>query len=190
MKYCSQCGGEVELAIPPTDDRARFCCRTCGAVHYQNPRVVVGSVPEHRGRLLLCRRAIEPCYGKWTLPAGYLENGETLAACAEREALEEACARITDLAPYRIYNICHINQVYVMFRGRLAEAEFSPGRESLEVRLFEAGEIPWEEIAFRVIAETLRAYLRDRAGGAFAFAIDEIGPTPGFNAPRSEFSKK
>ena len=97
------------------DDRDRFLCAACGVVHYQNPRVVVGCIPERGERVLLCRRAIDPCCGKWTLPAGYLENGETVAAGAERETCEEAGARIQTLVPYRMFNICHINQIYFMF---------------------------------------------------------------------------
>ena len=174
MKFCNHCGGDLVVAIPPGDDRSRFCCAACGVVHYQNPRVVAGSIPEHGEQILLCRRAIEPCCGKWTLPAGYLENGETLAGCAQRETLEEARARVADLTPYRIFNICHINQIYVMFRGRLIDMEFGPGRESLEVRLFSAREVPWEDIAFRVIGETLRAYFRERAAGSFSFAIEDL----------------
>jgi ADP-ribose pyrophosphatase YjhB (NUDIX family) len=179
MNYCSRCGRNVVLTTPPGEDRPRFFCPSCGAIHYQNPRVVVGAIPEHGGRILLCRRAIEPCHGKWTLPAGYLENGETLAGCALRETWEEAGARLSALEPYRIFNICHINQVYVMFRGRLEGPDYAPGRESLEVGLFAAGDIPWEAIAFRVIARTLRDYLEDAAGGrAFRFAIADIEPAP------------
>lgn len=187
MKYCSHCGREVVLTTPPGDDRPRFYCPSCGTIHYQNPRVVVGAIPEHEGRILLCRRAIEPCRGKWTLPAGYLENGETLAGGARREALEEAGARLATLEPYRIFNICHIHQIYVMFRGRLADTDFAPGKESLEVALFDAQAIPWEEIAFRVIAATLHDYLADAAGGVFRFAIDDIAPPPAAEARGAPF---
>jgi ADP-ribose pyrophosphatase YjhB (NUDIX family) len=129
--------------------------------------------------VLLCRRAIDPCYGKWTLPAGYLENGETVEAGAERETREEAGARIEALAPYRLFNICHISQIYLMFRARLMGSRFEPGKESLAVGLFSEPDIPWDEIAFRVISETLRVYFRDRAAGAFPFAISDIAPAPG-----------
>jgi ADP-ribose pyrophosphatase YjhB (NUDIX family) len=147
-------------------------------VHYQNPRVVVGCIAEQGERVLLCRRAIDPCCGKWTLPAGYLENGETLAAGAERETGEEAGARIESLAPYRMFNICHINQIYCMFRAQLTGVNFQPGKESLAVGLFTEADVPWEQIAFRVIAETLRAYFRDRSSGVFPFAIADILPAP------------
>ena len=176
MKFCSACGSPLTFATPPGDDRGRFLCPACGAVHYQNPRMVAGCIPEFEDRILLCRRAIEPCYGKWTLPAGYLENGETVSACAERETREETGARVDELAPYRMFNICHINQIYFMFRGRVVDVGGGPGKESLEVRLCTEVEIPWEEIAFRVIAETLQAYFRDRRCGAFPFRIDDIGP--------------
>lgn len=176
MKFCSDCGGLLTFATPPGDDRGRFLCPACGAIHYQNPRVVAGCIPEFEGRVLLCRRAIQPCYGKWTLPAGYLENGETVSACAERETREETGARIDDLSPYLMFNICHINQIYFMFRGRVVRVGEDPGKESLEVKLCTEAEIPWEQIAFRVIAETLRAYFRDRGTGSFPFSIRDIGP--------------
>jgi ADP-ribose pyrophosphatase YjhB (NUDIX family) len=178
MKYCSACGGRLAITVPEGDDRPRYVCEACRTVHYQNPRVVVGCIPLYEGRVLLCRRAIEPCRGKWTLPAGYLENGETLAACAERETREEAGAQVRDLVAYRIYNICHINQIYVMFRGELAHRRFAPGSESLEVALFPEAEVPWETMAFRVITATLRTFFHDRAAGAFPFAIGDIPALP------------
>ena len=125
-------------------------------------------------KILLCRRAIEPCYGKWTLPAGYLENGETVSAGARRETLEEARARVEILAPYALYNICYVNQIYLMFRARLIDQNFGPGSESLEVRLFSETEIPWDEIAFRVIEQTLIQFLEDRPKGVFPFQIGNI----------------
>jgi ADP-ribose pyrophosphatase YjhB (NUDIX family) len=179
MNFCSRCGSRLTIGTPPGDDRERFVCTACGAVHYQNPRVVVGCIVEHGERVLLCRRAIDPCYGKWTLPAGYLENGETVEAGAERETREEAGARIEALAPYRLFNICHISQIYLMFRARLMGSRFEPGKESLAVGLFSEPDIPWDEIAFRVISETLRVYFRDRAAGAFPFVISDIAPAPG-----------
>jgi ADP-ribose pyrophosphatase YjhB (NUDIX family) len=174
MKYCSHCGHSLKFNIPPGDDRARFVCGACGVIHYQNPRVVVGCIPVYEGRVLLCRRAIQPRHGLWTLPAGYLENGETLAACAERETHEEAGARIGELVPYLMYNICHIHQIYLMFRARLMDLDFEAGRESLEVKLFAEEQIPWEDIAFRVISATLRTYFLDRRNGSFPFAIGDI----------------
>ena len=142
MNHCSQCGELVRRGIPPGDDRERFICPACGRIHYQNPRMVVGCIPRWENRTLLCRRAIEPCYGKWTLPAGYLENGETVAAGAGRETYEEARARVEIVSPYALYNICYVNQIYLIFRARLMDHNFEPGSESIEVKLFLEDEIP------------------------------------------------
>ena len=174
MNYCSNCGHLLRRSIPPGDDRPRYQCEGCGAIHYENPKMVVGCLPEFDGRLLLCRRAIEPCYGKWTLPAGYLENGETVCEGAVREAYEEARARIEIVAPYVMFNICHVDQVYLMFRARLVDANWAPGSESLEVRLFSETNIPWEDLAFTVIRETLSHYYQDRRTGSFPFHIADI----------------
>jgi ADP-ribose pyrophosphatase YjhB (NUDIX family) len=174
MNFCSHCGAAVELVMPPGDDRLRFVCRTCRMIHYQNPRMVVGCIPEWQDQILLCRRAIEPRHGTWTLPAGYLENGETVTEGARRETREEAGARLTELKPYGMYNIRHVNQIYFMFRGLLADLDFKPGTESLEVRLYREREIPWDDLAFPVIESTLRHYLRDRPAGRFPFHIDDI----------------
>ena len=180
MNFCSNCGQPVTRRTPPGDDRSRFFCESCGVVHYQNPKLVVGCIPEMEDQILLCRRAIEPCYGMWTLPAGYLENGETVAAGAKRETLEEAQARVEILAPYALYNICHVDQIYLMFRARLIDERFQAGSESLEVKLFSENEIPWEEIAFRVIKATLLQYYDDRRIGRFQFYTGNIAkPQPG-----------
>jgi ADP-ribose pyrophosphatase YjhB (NUDIX family) len=136
--------------------------------------MVVGCIPEAGDKVLLCRRAIEPCYGMWTLPAGYLENGETVAQGAEREAFEEARARVYDLTPYALFNICHVSQIYLMFRARLIDSNFRPGKESIEVRLFTESEIPWDDLAFRVIKETLLHYFKDRPTGLFPFHVGDI----------------
>jgi len=163
---------------PPGDDRSRYYCEACGVVHYQNPLMVVGCIPEREDKILLCRRAIEPCYGKWTLPAGYLENGETVAQGAQREAMEEARARVEILSPYALYNICYVNQVYLIFRARLADDNFRAGSESLVVDLFAEEDIPWDEIAFRVIGETLKQYFADRRSGRFPFYVGDIQRLP------------
>jgi ADP-ribose pyrophosphatase YjhB (NUDIX family) len=176
MKFCSNCGSPVAYAVPPGDDRARFICGGCGIIHYQNPRMVAGCIPAYGSQVLLCRRAIEPCYGKWTLPAGYLENGETVSACAARETREETGALVENLNPYLLYNICHIDQIYLMFLGRLTDLGSGPGKESLEVRLFTEDDIPWDQIAFRVITETLKTYFHDRPAGMFPFTIGDIAP--------------
>jgi len=177
MNFCSRCGAPVHYRVPQGDDRSRYCCDTCGTIHYENPKVVVGSIPQWQDRILLCRRAIEPRYGMWTLPAGYLENGETVSQAAEREALEEAGARIEIVSPYALFNLAFINQVYLMFRARLTTGDCQPGSESLETRLFRSEEIPWDAIAFTVIAETLSRFCKDRAEGAFPFQIGDIAPS-------------
>ena len=176
MNYCSNCGGKVVFEILKGDDRPRYACHACGTIHYQNPRIVVGTIPELDGKILLCRRAIDPCLGKWTLPAGYLENGETLADGALRETREEAGALVEIVAPYALFNICHIHQVYFMFRARMKDQNFKAGHESSAVALFSEAEIPWEEIAFRVIETTLREYFKDRPRGKFPFRIEDIPP--------------
>jgi ADP-ribose pyrophosphatase YjhB (NUDIX family) len=168
MKFCSHCGSDqIALRIPEGDHVARFVCPACATVHYQNPKVVVGSLPEWEDRVLLCRRAIKPRYGLWTLPAGFLENGETIFAGAARETLEEASARIDVGGLYTMISLPQISQIYMIFRARLLDLDFGPGPESLEVRLFREDEIPWEELAFRTIGRTLRNYFLDRKQGAF-----------------------
>jgi ADP-ribose pyrophosphatase YjhB (NUDIX family) len=137
---------------------------------------VVGSIPEWKNRILLCRRAIEPCYGKWTLPAGFLENGETVTEGAQRETLEEARAKLVDIVPYALYNLTFISQVYLMFRARLVDGLFETGEETLEIRLFREEEIPWDELAFPVIRETLRFFFEDLSKGVFPFRIGSISP--------------
>jgi ADP-ribose pyrophosphatase YjhB (NUDIX family) len=136
--------------------------------------MVVGTIPEWEDKILFCRRAIEPRYGKWTLPAGFMENGETVVDGAIRETYEEAQAKIESLKPYALYNLTFINQVYLMFRARMVSEDFSPGAESLEVRLFKENEIPWDEIAFPVILQTLKLYLADRPAGIFPFHMGDI----------------
>lgn len=168
MKFCSHCGSAaLEFRIPDGDSLPRHVCPACRTIHYQNPKVVVGCLPEWEGKVLLCRRAIEPRCGLWTLPAGFLENGETLVAGALRETMEEAGARIGSTTLYTVISLPHINQIYVMFRGRLESLDFAAGPESLEVRLVAEDEVPWDELAFRTITRTLRNYFLDRKLGAF-----------------------
>lgn len=174
MNFCSRCGGPVESRVPAGDDRPRFVCPACGLVHYQNPKMVVGCVPEWEDRILLCRRAIEPRHGWWTIPAGYLENGETLLEGARRETLEEAGARVEDLELYTVFDLIQIHQIYLIFRGRLADTGFAPGPESLETRLFREEEIPWDTVAFSAIRETLRRYYQDRRSGRFPVHIGPV----------------
>ncbi len=164
----------MEYSVPPDDNRFRYVCPDCGRVHYENPRLVVGCIPVWQAKILLCLRDIEPRRGKWTLPAGYLENGETVKEGARRETLEETGAQVSILEPYLLFDIAHIHQIYMMFRTRLTRPEFHPTRESADVRLFSEHDIPWDEIAFPVIEKTLRHYLADRAKGQFRFQIHPI----------------
>jgi ADP-ribose pyrophosphatase YjhB (NUDIX family) len=174
MKFCSNCGSSVTLKVPPGDNLPRHMCDVCNTIHYQNPRMVVGCIPEWEDRILLCRRAIEPRYGLWTVPAGFMENGETTFQGAARETLEEANARVEVGALYALYNIPHINQVYMLFRARLLDTDFSAGAETLETRLFTEPEIPWEQIAFATVRNTLTHYFDDRKNGEYKFHMGTI----------------
>ena len=175
MKFCSHCGSSgIEWRVPEGDNLPRFVCAECGTIHYQNPKIVVGCLPEWEGRVLLCKRAIEPRYGLWTLPAGFLENGETLINGALRETLEEANARVEPGDLYTIISLPQINQVYMMFRARLSDLAFGPGSESLEVKLFDEADIPWETLAFRTITRTLRNYFLDRKQGSFPVRVSSL----------------
>ncbi|MGH6608742.1 MAG: NUDIX hydrolase, partial [Burkholderiaceae bacterium] len=139
----------------------------CGTIHYQNPKIVAGCIVAADDLSLLCKRANEPRYGLWTMPAGFMENHETVAQAAVRETLEEACAEVVDVTLYALFSLPHINQVYVMFRGELLERRFSPGVESLETTLFAEHQIPWDALAFPVVRESLRLYYGDRRAGVF-----------------------
>jgi ADP-ribose pyrophosphatase YjhB (NUDIX family) len=160
--------------IPPGDSLERWVCDQCGEIHYQNPRLIVGTVPEFEGRILLCRRAIEPRYGYWTLPAGFMENDETAAQAAARETLEEAGARVELGAPFSLISVPHVNQVHLFYRARLADLNFNPGEETLEVALFEEPAVPWKDVAFRTVANTLRYWFADRKTGSFGFHAEDI----------------
>ncbi|MCU7806270.1 MAG: NUDIX hydrolase [Candidatus Thiodiazotropha sp. (ex Semelilucina semeliformis)] len=179
MKFCSQCGSAVEVNIPEGDNRPRHVCAACGTIHYQNPKIVVGCIPVWQEKVLLCRRAIEPRYGFWTVPAGFMENGETSQQGAARETLEEACARVDVEGLYTLFNLPHINQIYLLFRSRLLDLDFGAGTESLDVGLFEEHEIPWDEIAFPVVRETLRLYFKDREQADFPLRGGTIERLPG-----------
>ena len=174
MNYCSHCGSPVVRRVPTGDDRPRFVCERCGIIHYENPKIVVGCIPEREDKILLCRRSIEPRFGKWTLPAGDLENGETVTEGAKRETLEEACATVEILAPYALFDLTFVNQIYLIFRSRLLNTDYGPGQESTEVRLFSEEEIPWDDLAFAVIRETLERYFMDRPTGIFPVHTGEI----------------
>ncbi|MBO3274894.1 NUDIX hydrolase [Pseudomonas schmalbachii] len=176
MKFCSQCGASVSLRIPSGDNRPRYVCDRCLTVHYQNPRVVAGCLPVWEGRILLCRRAIAPRQGFWTLPAGFMENGETLEQAAARETLEEACARVTDLHLYTVFDLPHISQIYMFFRANLVDLDFSAGEESLEVGLFEESDIPWGELAFPTVGRTLECFFADRIRQDYPVRNEGIAP--------------
>jgi len=178
MKFCSNCGTAVALKVPAGDTLPRHVCDACGIIHYQNPKMIVGCIAEWESRILLCRRAIEPRHGLWTVPAGFMENSETTAQGAARETLEEANARVEIGPLYAMYNIPHINQVYILFRARLLDLDFSAGSESLEVRLFEETEIPWEQLAFATVRNTLTHYYADRAAGEYRFHLGTIERAP------------
>jgi ADP-ribose pyrophosphatase YjhB (NUDIX family) len=168
MKFCSNCGASVALRIPEGDHLPRYVCESCGTIHYRNPRLVVGCVPEHEGRILLCRRAIEPRRGFWTVPAGFMENGETLQEAAARETREEALAEVEIGSLLSVVHVLHAEQVHVFFRAALPAARFGAGAESLEVELFAPDAIPWSDIAFPSTDFSLRRYLEDRASGSNA----------------------
>ncbi|MDZ4202616.1 MAG: NUDIX hydrolase [Gallionella sp.] len=174
MNFCPSCGAAVEFRCPEDDNRPRHICIACGTVHYQNPNLVICSISEWQGRILLCRRAIEPRHGLWTLPGGFMENGESTAGAAIRETLEEANARIEIGDLYSMYSLPYINQVHLFFRATLLDTDFSAGPESLDVRLFDEAEIPWNELAFRPVRYTLEHYFSDRKQGHFGFHIGEI----------------
>lgn len=169
MNYCTQCGTHVELRIPEGDSHLRHVCPQCGEIHYQNPKVIVGCIAQWEQRILLCRRAIEPCYGLWTLPAGFMENGESTSQAALRETYEEACARVSIEGLFALINIPHISQVHLFYRARLLDTNFGAGEESLETQLFSEDEIPWHELAFSSVDQCLKAYFGDRRTGRFEF---------------------
>jgi len=161
MNFCSHCGKPTCLKVPDGDHRERHVCDHCNIIHYQNPRIIAGCIPTSGDRVLLCKRAIEPRRGYWTLPAGFLENGETTMEGALRECQEEAGAQLHNPLLCGIYDIPHISQVYVFYRGPLINDTFSVGDESLEVELFREQEVPWENLAFPVISLALEHHFAD-----------------------------
>jgi ADP-ribose pyrophosphatase YjhB (NUDIX family) len=167
MKFCSGCGHELARRVPENDDRERLVCDRCAVIHYQNPRMVVGCLPVWEERVLLCRRAIAPRHGYWTLPAGFLENSESTLEGALRETWEEARARVTGESLYTIFDLPHISQVYIFYRARLSAPEYAAGPESSAVELFAEHEIPWDRLAFPVINVTLERFFADRRRGVY-----------------------
>ncbi|PLW66847.1 NUDIX hydrolase [Pseudohalioglobus lutimaris] len=174
MKFCTSCGNAVALKVPHGDDRERFVCTECEIVHYVNPRVIVGCLPMYGDRVLLCKRAIEPRLGYWTLPAGFMENGETTPQGAARETWEEARARVRGLELYRIFDVPYISQVYMFYRCEVENGQFGVGPESLETGLYQESQIPWDEIAFPVVRETLQEYFEDVKSGHYPVRVSSI----------------
>ncbi len=171
MNFCSICGTPVKWLIPPGDNRERHVCSDpeCGTIHYQNPRIITGCLPTYNNQVLLCKRAIEPRHGLWTLPAGFLENGETIEQGATRESWEEAKATLKLEKLYTMFDLPHINQVYFFYKAELVDMNFGPGEESLDVQLFDEPDIPWDELAFPVVEETLKYYFQDNKQQDFIF---------------------
>jgi len=174
VKFCNQCGAEVTGKIPKGDNRLRYVCISCQEIHYQNPKIVAGCIPEYEGKVLLCKRAIEPRYGYWTLPAGFMELEETSLEAALRETLEEANARVGISELYTVFNLPYVSQVYMMYRSQLLDLDFSAGEESLEVRLFSEDKIPWDDIAFTTIKHTLNFYFQDQRNRNFHLHTGDI----------------
>ena len=168
IKHCRNCGTAVTYRIPDDGDtRERAVCPACSTIHYENPLNVVGTVPHWGDKVLLCKRNIEPRRGKWTLPAGFLELNETASQGAARETDEEAGAQIELEGLYTIISVPRVGQVHLFYRARLLSDRFDPGTETMEARLYAEDEIPWDEIAFRTVKETLERYFADRRAGRF-----------------------
>ncbi len=176
MKFCSECGSKVRLGIPEGDDHLRHICDACGVIHYHNPKLIAGCIPVWGDQVLLCKRAIEPRKGFWTLPAGFMELGENLPAAARREAREEANVEVEIDALYNLFSLPHISQVYVFFRARMIEERYSPGHESLETRLFRKEEIPWDELAFETVHRSLDYFFTDREKGEYVLRLEDVVP--------------
>lgn len=175
MNYCSSCGKPVSKKIPPGDNLLRFVCEACQTIHYHNPKIVAGCIPEWDDQILLCRRAIEPKSGLWTFPAGFMEIGESTEQAAKRETEEEAHTQVEVTSLYAVLSLPHIGQVYMVFRGRMITCEFGAGEESLDVRLFNRDAIPWDEIAFPVVKDALRRYVEDAIQGIFRVHVASLG---------------
>lgn len=178
MKYCSQCGNDVEHKIPDDDNRERFVCLGCETIHYQNPNIVAGTIPTWGDKVLLCKRAIEPRYGYWTLPAGFMENQETTEEAAMRETWEEAEAKVDLKGLYSVISVPQIDQVHMFFLAELREERFGAGPESLEVELFDEHEIPWDDIAFPTVKRTLKLFFEDRKQGEYRVHVSDIFREP------------
>jgi ADP-ribose pyrophosphatase YjhB (NUDIX family) len=175
IQHCRVCGAATEYRVPADDNRERAVCTACGEIHYENPLNVVGTVPVYGERVLLCRRAIEPRHGFWTLPAGFMELGETVAGGALRETDEEAGAQVELEGLFSVLNVVRVGQVHLFYRARMLSEHLAPGPETLEARLFREDEVPWDELAFRTVRRTLELYFDDRRRGAFGIHVADIG---------------
>lgn len=167
MKFCSECAFPVSIKIPDGDHLPRYVCEQCHTIHYQNPKVITGCIALWEEKILLCRRGIEPQHGKWTLPAGFMENHETAQEGAARETMEEAQAEVSELQLFGVFNIPHISQIYVMFMAQMLNSHHSPTLESIETHLFSEHNIPWDELAFPVVQESLELYFADKKMNQF-----------------------
>ncbi len=174
MKFCSLCGAPVTQKIPAGDNLPRHVCIQCEVIHYHNPKIVAGCIPEWEDHILLCRRAIEPRLGLWTFPAGFMEIGASTEHAAIRETKEEAEADVEITSLYAVLSLPHIGQVYLVFRGRMVSPVFKAGSESLEVRLFPLSAIPWDDIAFHVVKDALLRYVDDVGRGEFQLHLDSL----------------
>jgi ADP-ribose pyrophosphatase YjhB (NUDIX family) len=175
IRHCRVCGGDTVYRVPADDNRERAVCTRCGEIHYENPLNVVGTVPVWGEQVLLCRRAIEPRRGLWTLPAGFMELGETVAEGALRETDEESGAKVELQGLFSLLNVVRVGQVHLFYRARMLGPELAPGPESLEARLFREDELPWDELAFRTVRRTLELFFDDRRRGAFGVHVEDIG---------------
>ncbi len=175
IKHCRACGSPVQYVMPADDNRDRATCTACATIHYENPLNVVGTLPVWQDKVLLCRRNIEPRHGFWTLPAGFMELGETTEQGAIRETVEEAGARIELQGLYTLLNVARVGQLHLFYRARLLDTDFAPGPETIEAQLFSEAEIPWDELAFRTVRETLTHYFEDRRQGQYGLHCADIG---------------
>ena len=174
IQHCRVCGAATAYRVPPDDNRERATCGACCEIHYENPINVVGTVPVWGTEVLLCRRNIEPRYGFWTLPAGFLELGESTAEGALRETVEEAGANVELQDLYTVLNVVRVGQVHFYYRARMLDTALAPGPETIEARLFREDEVPWDQLAFRTVRQTLEHYFADRRSGSFGLHTGDI----------------
>ncbi len=174
MKYCSECGSKTQKQIPEGDNRLRDCCTSCNLIHYSNPKIICGTIPIKDESVLLCKRAIEPRYGKWTLPGGFMENGETISDGAFRETIEETNTEVEMGELYAIFNVPQINQVYMLYLAKVVDDKYSSTSESLEVKFFKEHEIPWNDLAFPFVPKVLKNFFFDQKKGEFPLSTHTI----------------